>query len=308
MANQQLIDYVKGQMAAGVSETDIRKVLKDAGWPDAEIEEGVGGAKTASSSPAAAVSAVGQAAASMTKPAEAAKAEPKKEVMNFDFMSNPTGMPAANAAPADVKKNTEKKPVEAAPATGAFPGGGGKSSRLPWIIAAVAVLALAGSVVYSITKISSLSAASDSLTAANSALSAEIAGLKSSGAASATELDAAKAAAKALADELALFVMPQNGTGTPAAAQFTLKGLIGQTKGVYTLTTANGLLLYVKNSKDVKLDFTLKPLVGATAELAGTHVPGSYEITVVTINGGELQSPTPIKFSTSTATSSKTGD
>ena len=45
MANQQLIDYIKGQMMAGVSESDIRKILKDAGWPDADIEDGVKGAK-----------------------------------------------------------------------------------------------------------------------------------------------------------------------------------------------------------------------------------------------------------------------
>ena len=87
-----------------------------------------------------------------------------------------------------------------------------------------------------------------------------------------------------------LFVIPQNTTGTSAAKPFALRGLVGQAKGIYNLTTINGLVLSVKNSKDAKLDFSLKPFIGANVELAGTHIPGAYDITVQMVNGSELQS------------------
>ena len=292
MANQQLIDYIKGQMMAGVSESDIRKILKDAGWPDADIEDGVKGAKPGTTVGQSAVVAsaasspfTGQAA----KSEEPAKTEPKKEAMNFDFMSNPAGM-ATMGVSADKGKDSGKPmamPGDAAVGIGSAKSSGG---RLPWIIAGVAILALVGSIVYFISKTGKLSDVSDQLTATNAALNAQLAELNNSGAASATELDAAKKAVKDVTDQLNLFVIPQNTTGTSAAKPFALRGLVGQAKGIYNLTTINGLVLSVKNSKDAKLDFSLKPFIGANVELAGTHIPGAYEITVQMVNGSELQS------------------
>ena len=311
MANQQLIDYIKGQMMAGVSESDIRKILKDAGWPDADIEDGVKGAKPGATvgqsavvAPAASSPFTGQAA----KPEEPAKiepkAEPKKEAMSFDFMSNPAGMTTMGASVGKVKDSSKSTavPLDAAVGTGPAKSSGG---RLPWIVAGVAILALVGSIVYFISKTGKLSATSDQLTATNAALSAQLAELNNSGAASATELDAAKMAIKDITDQLNLFVIPQNTTGTLEAKPFALKGLVGQAKGFYNLTTINGIVLSVKNSKDAKLDFTLKPFVGANAELAGTHIPGAYDITVQMVNGSELQSAptsTPPKATTTPAT------
>lgn len=296
MANQQLIDYIKGQMMAGVSEQDIRKILKDAGWPDADIEDGVRGAKPGATvgqsavvAPAASNPFTGQAARSEEPAKTEPKAEPKKEAMSFDFMNNPGGMATMGVSAIKAKESTKLAAVseDAVAGTGSVKLSGG---RLPWIIAGVAILALVGSIVYFISKTGKLSAVSDQLAATNATLNAQLAELNNSGAASATELDAAKAAIKDITDQLNLFVIPQNTTGTLAAKPFILRGLVGQTKGVYNLTTANGIVLSVKNSKDAKLDFTLKPFVGANAELAGTHIPGAYDITVQRVNGSELQS------------------
>ncbi|TSC60565.1 MAG: hypothetical protein LiPW15_443 [Parcubacteria group bacterium LiPW_15] len=290
MANQQLIDYVKGQMMAGVSESDIRKILKDAGWPDADIEEGVKGAKPASPV-STTTSAFGSFTSQAAKPAELAKtevkAEPKKEAMSFDFMSNPAGMSTAGPAASAAKDAGKSAVAQDIMGSGSPRSSGG---RLPWIIAGVAVLALVGSIVYFMSNAGKLSGTSDQLIAANAALTAQLAELQGTGATSATELDAAKMAIKDLTDQLTLFVIPQSSTGTLAAKPFSLRGLVGQAKGVYNLTTVNGVVLSVKNSKDAKLDFTLKPLIGATAELAGTHIPGAYDVTVQMVNGSELQS------------------
>src|SRR5882724_4730935 len=61
MINQQLVDYIKQQLQAGVSKDVVRKALVDAGWPAADIDDSM---KTGDSvaSPAAAVSTTSPAA------------------------------------------------------------------------------------------------------------------------------------------------------------------------------------------------------------------------------------------------------
>lgn len=292
MANQQLIDYVKGQMMAGVGEADIKKILKDAGWPDTEIEEGVKGAKPAQPAVSAIASSPVSAQSVQPKMAEPMKqevkpAEPKKESMGFDFMSNPTGMSSMSSSPASAKVEKKVEPIDASMAAMSA-AATGKSSLLPWIITGVSLLLLIGGGLYLYNANSSLSTQISQLTAAGGATGTQLSDAQRAAQASADEATAARADAAETLSELSLFVLPPNASGTLAAIDFTLKGTVGQAKAQFTFTTAKGLILYVKNSKDAKVDFNLKPLIGATAELSGTHVPGTYDITVAKINGTTL--------------------
>ncbi len=45
MANQQLIDYIRESLSAGISLKKIKKSLLDAGWPEQEVKEVISGAK-----------------------------------------------------------------------------------------------------------------------------------------------------------------------------------------------------------------------------------------------------------------------
>jgi len=45
MANQQLIDYIRESLSAGISLKKIEKSLLDAGWPEQEVKEVISGAK-----------------------------------------------------------------------------------------------------------------------------------------------------------------------------------------------------------------------------------------------------------------------
>jgi outer membrane murein-binding lipoprotein Lpp len=285
MANQQLVDYIKGQTVAGVSEPDIKKILKDAGWPDADVEDGLKGAKGLASQPVV-QSAVSPTVTSVSKPMEPVKSEPKKESASFDFMTNPGGMASmSSAGPVKESKPKDSKPLSMASDVAAP--SGGKSSMLPWIVAGVAIVAMLGIGVYFYLQNSSLSSQADTLTAANSALSSELAALKGTPA-NVDELNAAKTDAAEANSELGLFVIPTVATGTPPTTPFDFKGTVGTAKSAYTLTTAKGIVFSVKNSKDAKVEAALKPLVGTMAELAGTHIPGAFDFTLITLNGAAL--------------------
>ena len=48
MVNQQLIDYIRESLSAGISLKKIKKSLLDAGWPEQEVKEVINGAKNIS--------------------------------------------------------------------------------------------------------------------------------------------------------------------------------------------------------------------------------------------------------------------
>ncbi|MDO8504940.1 MAG: hypothetical protein Q7S36_03775 [Candidatus Liptonbacteria bacterium] len=296
MANQQLNDYVAGQKLAGVTEENIKKTLKEVGWPDVEIE-----ASMRSGKPMAATAFPSGG----NEPVKAEnRVEPKKETMNFEAMINPSQMTSFPGSQANFKAKGADMNQKTAGVYAAAPVSARKKSILPWILVIIFMLALAGGGVFFYLKTNSLSGEVSALTASNTSLSEELSKLKNSGTSATDELNIELTALKADATEanmeLSLFVVPQAASETPAVAsgtpatasgtvaqatEFTLKGLIGFSKSQYTLTTAKGITLFVKNSKDPKLDAVLKPLVGATAELKGTHMPGSFDITAVAVNG-----------------------
>jgi hypothetical protein len=76
-------------------------------------------------------------------------------------------------------------------------------------------------------------------------------------------------------------------------------------KGSYLITTANNIRISVKNSKDALVDAALKPLVGASVNIAGTHRLGAVEITVTGVNGAALQEA-PVAAPTSTTAAGPT--
>lgn len=299
MANQQLVDYIKGQATAGVSEADIKKILKDAGWPDTEVEEGFKSSKGSPVLGAVAASPISASQPVAAKPVGTVKvepkAEPKKDSMSFDFMTNPGGTAGASAG---ASRGKEDKPLSVS----SDPAPAGKPSMLPWIVAGIAIVLMLGVGGYFYMQSNSASSETASLTAANASLTSQLAALRS-GSVSSADLDTANADKAELLSELSLFV--NSGTGTSTSAKFDLKGLIGFAKSQYTLTTANNLVLTVKNSKDLKVDIALKPLIGGTAQVSGTHTVGTYEITAEGLNGAPFETPV-VATSTAPAASTST--
>lgn len=337
MANQQLVDYIKGQLQAGVKDDDIKKVLKDAGWPDAEVLDGVSAAKgpivsspvAQAASPSmtqatqfAAQSGMGASSglkinafggsissASSAAVSTSPKVEEKKESVKFDFMSNPTGSKSTGETttfkPQEAKAESFS-PVAAATSAVAAAPTSGKKSLLPWILFIVALVALG--VAAPMLYMSGLSAkeSATSWQAQYQAVQSQLTSLQGSGADTATQLSALNSEKQDILDELAIFAVPAlvpvtttattttSGTSTapvmqmPTSVEFRVKGIITQdSKGVYMITTPRNIVLTVKNSKDSKVDTTLKPMAGqnVVASISGVHAPMSKDLTVESING-----------------------
>ncbi len=235
MANQQLVDYVKGQLQAGVKEDDIKKVLKDAGWPDGEVLEGISAAKgpvvsspvAQAASPAMTqstqfagqvgsgisaspkINAFGGSISSAVSATPAQKPEEKKDTMKFDFMSNPIA--SKGSGETSTFKAQEAKPevfsAAGSPAdVAATPSG--KKSLLPWILFIVAIIALG--VTAPLLYMNGLSAKESvvSLEAQLSAMQSQLAAVQGSGTDAANQLSALNLEKQDLLDELALFATP----------------------------------------------------------------------------------------------------
>ena len=335
MANQQLVDYVKGQLQAGVKEEDIKKVLKDAGWPDAEITDGVSAAKgpivaspvaQAVSSPVQSTQFAGQVGLGVSanpkinafggsissSPAATTfspKTEEKKEVMKFDFMSNPIA--AKGSGETATFKPQETKADAFSVATTASAGivaSTGKKSLLPWILFAVVAVALV--VAVPLLYINNLSA-NETVTSLQSqlqALQGQLAGVQGAGAETETQLSALNSEKQDILDEIAIFAVPAlisvevststSGTSTqptmqmPTSVAFRVKGVVTQdSKGVYIITTARNVVLTAKNSKDSKLNDALKPMIGqnVAVSFSGVHAPFSKDLTVESVNGASIK-------------------
>ncbi len=236
MANQQLVDYVKGQFQAGVKEDDIKKVLKDAGWPDGEVLEGISAAKgpVVSSPVAQAVSPVatqvtqfagqvgsgisaspkinafgGSISSSAVAATPAQKPEEKKDTMKFDFMSNPIASKGSGETSTFKAQEAKPEVFSAAGSTVAVATApSGKKSLLPWILFIVAIIALG--VTAPLLYMNGLSAKESvvSLGAQLSAAQSQLAAVQGSGTDAANQLSALNSEKQDLLDELALFATP----------------------------------------------------------------------------------------------------
>lgn len=338
MANQQLVDYVKGQLQAGVKEEDIKKVLKDAGWPDTEVAEGVSAAKgpivsspvaqanfSVSAKPAAQfagqvgsgvstspkINAFGGSISSAGSTLSSSpKVEEKKEAVKFDFMSNPIaskGSGETSTFKAQEVKTEVFSPEASATVSTTAQVPGGKKSLLPWILFAVAIIALG--VAAPMLYLNGLSA-KESVTSLQSQLQAvqgELISLRGSGADTATQVSALNAEKQEILDEIAIFAVPAlipstatstSGTSTqpamqmPASVAFRVSGLVTQdSKGIYVITTPRNIVLTIKNSKDVGLDAVLKPMVdqNVLVSFSGMHAPMSKDLTVESVNGASVK-------------------
>jgi cell division protein FtsB len=337
MANQQLVDYIKGQLQAGVKDDDIKKVLKDAGWPDAEVLDGMSAAKgpivsspvAQAASPLAsqtttqfsAQSGMGASSGmkinafggsiSSTSPTTVStspKVEEKKESVKFDFATSPMGSKSTGETttfkPQEAKAESFSPVATATSAIATATPATGKKSLLPWILFIVALVALG--VAVPMLYMSGLSA-KESVTSLQTQLQAaqsQLMSLQGSGADTATQLSALNSEKQDILDELAIFAVPAlvpattatttSGTSTapamqmPASVEFRVKGVITQdSKGVYAITTPRNIVLTVKNSKDSKVDTTLKPMAGqnVAVSFSGVHAPMSKDLTVESVNG-----------------------
>ena len=289
MVNQQLVDYVKQQVGGGVAGDAVRKALLDAGWPEADVDDSI---KTAApTAPAAAVSSPA------AKPA----------VQSFDpataMGSSRSGSAvAATVSPVGVTASMDKGRFFNNEHAEEEEHGKPAASRVLMIVMGSLIIVLVAVIAYIYM---SLNGKLEAVTGTSSLSASEAAALKNQLQPVTAERDALSGQLSAqtgekdtLAEELAFLSV----TGAVVDVPGTVKGTITAASGIYTVTTPHNIRIVVKNSKDAKVDAALKPLIGNSATLAGTHRAGTMEITVVTVNGNSLTPPVPTPTSTPSST------
>lgn len=326
MANQQLVDYIKSQLGAGVSEEMVKNALKTAGWPDADVEDGVKAAKPGPANAVAAAPAkispnqIGVVTAPVEKPAavgstgipaggigvglnaKPADIQPKANVLDIreaisakdellNSMNNMAGKEAGKAVGVAAAGPAVSGAANAAGTLSGKSGFFGKISIAEIVMAVIIVALLGGGTWFYLSQSGGASRA-DSLASQNAALENQIAAMTKTNSELSAESSSLKTENAGLATDVAALkndlsfyaVIPGISTITENAVN--VKGILTLSKsGQYVLTTANGAIVNVKNYKDTKVDALLKPLLGASVELAGTHPAGSRDLTVVSVNG-----------------------
>jgi len=272
MVQQQIVDYIKAQLKAGVGKDAVRNALMGVGWPEKDVEDSIKSVESAKEAAPATTPTIlvsDLIGGSKSEVAQTAKSAPYSE-----------------AAP----KTIETLQVEEKPKT--------KFSK-PTILIVVLSVIVVGLAAASVFLYLRYQSENDALSSENSIAAAKISDLTAQINTVNTARDALSAQNVSLSGEnqtlkteLSLLVAPlisATSTATSSEATAALKGaLSGGGKTPYAITTANGVKVYVKNYKDEKVDAALKPLLGQEVELVGTYVPGSKEMTVSSVNGAAL--------------------
>lgn len=129
-----------------------------------------------------------------------------------------------------------------------------------------------------------LNSQSASVTSQLNALQSQI---NASSSADATQIASLTAANTDLALDLSFYAVP---IGTPtataeAALPVTISGSVsGGGKAPYAVTTPRGAKVFVANSSDATIGPELKASLGQTAQLSGTYIEGSDEMTVSSVS------------------------
>ncbi|OGY98980.1 MAG: hypothetical protein A2945_04005 [Candidatus Liptonbacteria bacterium RIFCSPLOWO2_01_FULL_52_25] len=288
MANQQLVDYIKAQLVAGVGKEAVRAQLEQAGWGKGDIEESFKSTETVIPTVSVPVSPARENIVDKGTKITQGTISVSDLIPNSQLDMAP--VVSVKTSPA---KEEQKVSPERAMST---------SIHVPKlhvsiavIVLAIVAVALGGGGVYFYMqgrdlqeKSMTLGAANDAMMAQVASLNTQVADLTASGNDLKAQVQAITSEKGELAKNLSFFLAPA-GASTPVSV--VAKGaLSGGEKVLYALTLSNGIRLSVVNSKDAKVDAAFKALTSTSSvEISGTHVPGFRDVTVTAVNGTSVR-------------------
>ena len=257
MANPQITQYVKEQLKSGVPKDEVKKILLGAGWAEADVVDAL--------KEAGDVAPVASPASPAVSPMDVLSKSSVGDVFK------PGAEPAASAAAAQPAHHVSVPLIAVSAFAFIF---AGLSGYLFWVSSSSSsdttglrqqVSALNSSVMDLQTKLADATKANADMTA---------------------QLKALKESQEASGGLLSFYV----GSGT-STVSVDLKGtLAGGAGKAYTLTTAEGIKVNLKNGTDEKVAAALAAApTSAPVSIAGTHMPKSFELTVTSVNGTPIQ-------------------
>ncbi len=175
--------------------------------------------------------------------------------------------------------------------SGAAAAGKKSGNHIPLLImGAVTALSLGAAGFFWWNGNTSSSAQTNTLMSENTGLTQQVAALTGKANDLTTKANTLEADNKTLSAEVAIFKTA--GITVSGDVPVTVSGILsGGGKTQYAVTTPHGIMAYVKNWKDAKVDAALAPFVGKEVEIGGTHIPGYRDITVTSVNGQPIVAP-----------------
>jgi hypothetical protein len=280
MINQQLVDYVKQQMQAGVSKDVVRKALGDAGWPPADVEDSLKAAEPAGSN-------------MMASTASQTTINPAVAMGGVDVVAK---SPAGGSSPA-IGSSSDKFFAKPAAASQTIKDGEHPSTKkflVTMIAMGAVILLLAGALAFVYFNLNAQLDAAQSGNPGDPAqtvsLQQQVTQLTADKIELAAQTQTLTADNQAFLSEMGFFVPPASASST-APLSATVQGtLTGNASTTFALMTAHNVKVIVLNSKDAKVSAALTALASSTSTvtLAGTHPAGSLNLTVTAVNGAPL--------------------
>lgn len=313
MVQDQLTDYISSQMKLGVSRDAIRSALIAAGWAAGDVEDTLKKAENVNSPTARAMKpsppmgdgAPSGGAAIMGGANAVPKAADPQSIRVSDLVSATDVMSAAGSFGKSISKNERAKPAAAGrAATEVNPGllekkQGGSIMMIAGIMIILGLTGLAGFLYFQnsglAAKVAALSSKSADVASRVASFKSEVQALNATTTALAAKVASLTEENRELQANLSFMGKTLTGSSATSSETVSISGTLTAGKSpYYTLTTRYNVIVSVANSKDVRVDAALKPLVNSTSsvKLTGTHVPGSGFITVTAVNGAALTQPT----------------
>lgn len=318
-ANQELKNYITEQTKLGVSKDTIKSALLSAGWKEDDISQAVAEASldaqgAVASKPYSPIQPVQEVKPSQpTQPIQSIQqTQPVQQAKPVDISRTfkPAGV-SVSSSPAvkspvsfvtsdifqpkgesvfqspSAKSQTASASTDVKPQTISMQQSGkssGKGGKILPITLGVLSLALLGGDVYFFLQNGDLNSKLSSLGSGKTSSDSQITSLSAEKNNLTQQIDSLNKTVADLNNQLAIFAVPADSSSTPVS--FSITGtLSGGGKLAYSLTTNKNITLSIKNSKDADVETVLRPLVGGQVSLAGTHQPGSNQLTVETVNG-----------------------
>ena len=315
MVQQQIVEYAKTQLGLGISEEVVKNALIQAGWSSADVEDSI--KSVAPKKSATSFSPVSTSTSPASRPSSSGQGVSSNQQINLkdifggaskESISVAASSPASSISSSSsvkaklpetlmAKKQVSTLAMGSAVSSSAKPGG---ISKVVLIVLAILALVGVGGSIYFYMNVSKLNGQIAALTADNSitvsqttSLSAQVADLNKSKDDLQSQLTASMENADELRGQLLFFVAPAPASGTAtssAQVSFSLKGVLTfDSRSVqYMVSAPSGLKVSIKNSRDQKVETVLRPLIGTSIEISGTHAKLSKEVTINSVNGVAL--------------------
>jgi hypothetical protein len=328
MIQDQLVEYISSQFKLGISRDTIKSALTGVGWAPLDVEDTLkkveGGAVSASAQPTIAPQKTTEAtsgtgaspkfvsfSAPGTVTGQGKNPEPQT-IRVSDLVSSvaPSSATSAGAAPkiisssgaAGIGKSAPitKDPMQKSPLVGTFsasvmPERKKRGMGLLGILAIVLIVLLGALAGYLFFENSGLNSQIRAQGGANQNVAqssaTQVQAINASNTALQAQVTSLTAENQDLITNLSFFVASSSlpATSTPVSVSGMLAAGLG--KNTFIITTTYGAKAYVKNSSNTTVAALLQPLLGATVQISGTYVPGTPNITVTSINGSPVFSP-----------------